>query len=105
MKQLEAKLLRVDEQWARRIESLKAQQEAIKDGYEETISGLQQCRDVVVKTPTKPLITTTDDRYRRDNEVLKARVGELEQRVESVKEYYLLKLRKNVEPPSIAVSG
>ena len=111
VKQLEAKLRRVDDQWGRRLEALRVQHEQLKTEYESTIRDLTSvdarrrmrivdvspsAPSIVLPPPTSSATSCPDS---RETEVLRARVKDLEDRVESVKQYYLMKLRAHVLAP------
>ena len=103
------KLTRVEDQWQRRLEALRAQHESVCEDYEKTILSLTQGRarrkhrehDNGPASPP-PQVEIMEDSVIKENQVIKLRVKELENRIESVKQYYTLKLRKlqlPVDPP------
>ena len=91
---------RIDEQWNRRLEALRAEHESVRDDYEKTILSLTEARNRRSSIPasfTPPSVTVVASPPKvdsRENEVLRGRVRELETRIESVKQYYALKLKK-----------
>ena len=95
------KLRRVEEQWHRRLEALRAQHESVRDDYERTILSLTASRKKLdsISVPCSPGIASSRPSsprtcHNRETEVLRGRVRDLENRIESVKQYYSLKLRK-----------
>lgn len=83
--QLEAKIVGIDQQWARRVEGLRAQHEQIKTGYEVAIRGNS------VGSEVGHSVTT-------ESSILREQVKILESRIESIKNYYLMKLKKTSQP-------
>lgn len=110
VRQLESQLERSEAQWARRIESLRVKHEQIVRDYEDTIKQLTsvESRSLKQEPPSKLSPTPrqlrssrdTSDELRRANAVLKTRVKDLEDRVESVKQYYQLRSQRTPTPKS-----
>jgi chromosome segregation ATPase len=91
VRELEAKLDRIDDQWKRRLENLRVNHDAIKSEYEKTIQSLMDQKRPRLPPPA-PQIDTSE--ITRENEVLRKRISDLESRVESLKQFHSLKNRK-----------
>ena len=104
VRQLESQLERSEAQWARRIESLRVKHEQIVSDYEDTIKQLTSIESRSLKQdPSSKLSPSprqlrssrdTSDELRRANAILRTRVKDLEERVESVKQYYQLRSQR-----------
>ena len=95
VKELEIKLDRVDDQWRRRLETLRVNHETVKLEYEKTISSLLERKQVRYPPPPPPSVSPDySGGMQRENEVLKKRVRDLESRIESLKHFHHMKAKK-----------
>jgi hypothetical protein len=74
----------IDAQWARKLNTLKSKHEKIVSEYQTTIRKLAQKESPIPVPVEKPDVS----------KVLKKRIEELENRIESVKTFYALKLKR-----------
>ena len=97
VRELELKLERSEEQSAREVEALRARHEQIRDDYERTIRSMRNTpTHAPLRAADHSVVPAVNDETMRENEVLKRRVKDLEARVESVKQFYQLKQRKQL---------
>ena len=98
IRELETKIERIEDQWTRRLETLRVNSDNMRSEYEKTINSLLQKRKAVPPTivgescSPKHNVKTTE--LNQENQVLRKRVQDLESRIESIKNYYSLKQKR-----------
>jgi hypothetical protein len=98
IRQLESKIERIEDQWTRRLDTLRANADDMRNEYEKTICSLAQKRQAVnpklIVESHSPKQNMISIELNHETQVLRKRVQDLESRIESMKNYYLLKQKR-----------
>jgi len=89
----------MDQHWVERVNQLKAKHEEIVKEYEITVKNLRLMIEKSTRQTDKLIPppypdTSKFEEMEKQNKILKKRLSEYEARIESVKNYYILKLKK-----------